>query len=92
MVSTKKLKPPHKADVANWVSDGIHQLQDRPDMIINLFGMCGISDLVQLRPSVLLAGQQYPDSEDETEDNSLNDLEEIDYDLYTGPVTCFEKK
>ena len=50
-------------------------------MIINSFAVCGISDSVQPRPSVLLEGQQYPDSEDETEDNPFNDLEGIDYDL-----------
>ena len=56
VVSTKKLKPPQKADVANWVSDRICQLQDRPDIIINSFGVCGISDSIQPRPSVLVGG------------------------------------
>ena len=44
VIATKKLKPPQKADVANWVSDAVRQFQDCPDMVINSFTACGISD------------------------------------------------
>ena len=63
----KKLKPPQKQDVAHWISDGMKQLQQRPDMIEKSFEACGITshrrDLV--RPDELIEGQCYPDSDDE---------------------------
>ena len=84
VTSNKKLKPPQKADVANWISDAVLQLQDKPDMVINSFSACGISDQAEARPSSLLEGQQYPDSEDEAGDNPFidNELEGLvsDYD------------
>ena len=84
VTSNKKLKPPQKADVANWISDAVLQLQDKPDVVINSFSACGISDQAESRPSSLLEGQQYPDSEDEAGDNPFidNELEGLvsDYD------------
>jgi len=82
VTTNKKLKPPQKADVANWVSDALRQLQDRPDMVIHSFTACRISDTTEARPTTLLEGQQYPDSDDEADDNPFTDeLDGLDYDL-----------
>ena len=48
-------------------------------MVINSFSACGISDTNNTRPTSILEGQDYPDSD---EDNPFADeLEEIDYEI-----------
>ena len=76
VVSTQKLKPPQKADVADWISDALRQLQEKPDMISRSFAACGITGGSQVRPHSLLEGQEYPDSEDEADNPYLD--EELD--------------
>ena len=82
VTSNKKLKPPQKEDIANWVSDALHQLQEKSDMIKHSFVVCGISGSAAVHPSTIREGQQYPDTEDETGDNTYDsDEEELDYVL-----------
>ena len=81
VTTNKKLKPPQKADVANWVSDALCQLQDRPDMVIHSFTACGISDTTEARPTTLLKGQRYPDSDDADDNPFTDELDGLDYDL-----------
>ena len=73
LTSSKKLQPPQKADVAKWISSAVHKLQDKPDIVINSFAACGISDNREACPRNLLAGQEYPDSKDEADDNPFID-------------------
>ena len=65
----QKIKPPTKPIVTSWVSAVLKQLQEKPDMITHSFEACGITTSTQadIRPSTLLDGQMYPDSEDEHE-------------------------
>ena len=64
------------------MSDALRQLQDRPDMVIHSFTAGGISDRTEARPTTLLEGQQYPDSDDEADDNPfMDELHGLDYDL-----------
>ncbi len=64
---------------AEWVSDSIRKLQDQPDMIINSFSACGISDTMNVRPAALQEGQEYPDSDEE---NPFGDeMNELEYEI-----------
>lgn len=47
VIVTKMLKPPQKADVADWISDALSQLQDWPDIVKNSFAVCGISNTTE---------------------------------------------
>ena len=48
VTTTKKLNPPQKQDIANWVSDAVHKLQDQSGMVIKSFATCGITGGSQL--------------------------------------------
>ena len=38
-----KLLSPSREDVVNWIAEGINYLKNHPDMIENLFRVCGIT-------------------------------------------------
>ena len=61
-----KIKPPSKQIVATWISKGIKQLQEHPDMMFNSFDVCGITSTARF-PSEP-EHDVYPDSTDELDD------------------------
>ena len=62
----RKIKPPTKADVAAWVSAGLKQLQEKPDIIMHSFDACEITSTkaADVRPTELLGGQMCEDEQD----------------------------
>ena len=38
-----KLPPPSRQNIVNWIAEGINYLKNHPDLIENLFGICGIT-------------------------------------------------
>ena len=83
VTTTKKLNPPQKQDVANWVSDAVHKLQDQSGMVIKSFATCGITGGSQLSTADHEQSQQCLDTDDEIDsDNPFADeLESFDYEL-----------
>ena len=65
------------------MSAGIRQLQEKPDMILHSFEACGITSLkaTDIRPMVLLDGQDVSDSEDERDNPIADDQSNGDNDI-----------
>ena len=79
LTTSRKIQKPQKEAVSHWISDGLRQLQEKPDMVIRSFSACGIIDDPKnpARPLGLLEGQEYPDSEEDS-DNPFLDFEDDD--------------
>ena len=73
----QKVRPPTKQLVASWVSAGLRELQEKPDMVSRSFAACGIagSKPADMRPTELLEGQDCSDSEDEHDNPFTDDCE-----------------
>lgn len=65
----------HKVCSKLWIHlCAVHQLPDKPDMIINFFATCAVSDHQQAYCSDLLEGKKFSDSKDNQFTDKLQEL------------------